>query len=109
MVYHKNSINYWGEMMLHRGLLRGELIRGHSPEDIMSRWVEYSEHGGRPLVKAYSREQARLLFREFREIKIDVEQLLRTELPVLGSIIPESLFGSLRTNFGWNVIVTARK
>ena len=24
MVYHKNSINYWGEMMLHRGLLRGE-------------------------------------------------------------------------------------
>lgn len=109
MVYHKNSINYWGEMMLHRGLLRGELIRGHSPEDIMSRWVEYSEHGGRPLVKAYSRQHARTLFSKFREVKIDVEQLLRRELPLLGHIIPESLFGSLRTNFGWNLIVTARK
>ena len=109
MVYHKNSINYWGEMMLHRGLLRGELLRGHSPEDIMSKWVEYSEHGARPLVKAYSRQQARELFKDFREVKIDVEQLLRAELPAVGRFIPEGVFGSLRRNVGWNLIITARK
>lgn len=109
MVYHKGSLNYWGEMMLHRGILRGELLRGHSPEDIMSRWVEYSEHGGRPLVKAYSRQQARELFKDFSEIKIDVEQLVRSEIPLFGSSIPDKLFAALKKSVGWNLIVTARK
>ncbi len=109
MLYHKNSINYWGEMMLHRGVLRGELLRGRSPEEVMSRWVEYSEHGGRPLVKVYSRKQALELFRPFTEIKIDIEQLVRSELPLLGRFISVSLFESLRKNIGWNLIVTARK
>lgn len=109
MIYHKNSFNYWGEMILHRGLLRAELLRGHSPEDIMSRWAEYSEHGGRPLVKAYSRQHARSLFSDFREIKIEVEQLLRSELPLLGRFIPDSVFASLRKSLGWNLIISARK
>ena len=109
MVYHKGSLNYWGEMMLHRGILRGELLRGHSAEEIMSRWVEYSEHGGRPLVKAYTRQQARNLFRGFGDFKINVEQLIRAELPLVGPLLPEKLFNSLRTNLGWNLIITARK
>lgn len=109
MLYHKTSLNYWGEMILHRGVVGGELLRGRSPEDIMSRWVEYSEHGGRPLVKVYTRQQARDLFKDFREIKIDTEQMLRSELPIFGSFVPESLFKALKTNFGWNLIITARK
>lgn len=109
MLYHKNSLNYWGELMLHRGVLRGDLLRGRSPEEIMSSWVEYSEHGGRPLVKAYTREQTLELFRNFREIKIDVEQLLRNEIPLLGNLLPEKVFKYFQTNFGWNLIITARK
>jgi SAM-dependent methyltransferase len=109
MIYHKNSLHYWGEMMLHRGVLRGELLRGHSPEEIMSSWVEYSEHGGRPLVKAYTRQQARDLFKDFREVKIQVEQLLRSEIPLLGSLLPERVFKYFQTNFGWNLIITAQK
>lgn len=109
MIYHKNSINYWGEMMLHRGVLRGDLLRGRSPEEIMSSWVEYSEHGGRPLVKAYTRQQTIELFKNFREVKIDVEQLLRSEIPLLGSVLPEKVFKYFQTNFGWNLIITAKK
>lgn len=109
MVYHKSSVNYWGEMILHRGLLRGELLRGKSPEDIMSRWVEYSAHGGRPLVKAYTRKDARELFKDFSQIKIDIEQLLRSEIPVFGRSIPDRLFTALRRSVGWNLIITARK
>lgn len=109
MIYHKNSLNYWGELMLHRGVLRGDLLRGRSPEEIMSSWVEYSEHGGRPLVKAYTREQTLQLFRNFRDIKIDVEQLLRSEIPLLGTVLPEKVFKYFQTNFGWNLIITARK
>lgn len=109
MLYHKNSLNYWGEIMLHRGVLRGELLRGRSPQEIMSTWVEYSEHGGRPLVKVYTSRQARALFRDFSEVKIQIEQLLRPELPILGSFIPESLFTAMSKSIGWNLIITATK
>lgn len=109
MLYHKNSLNYWGEMMLHRGVLGGELLRGRSPEEIMSRWVEYSEHGGRPLVKVYDRRQARELFSDFSDIKIDIEQLVRAEFPLLGRFIPVRMLEALRKSIGWNLIVTARK
>lgn len=109
MLYYKNSLNYWGEIMLHRGILGGELLRGRSPEEIMSRWVEYSAHDARPVVKVYTRKQARELFKRFSEIKIDVEQLVRSEFPLVGRFIPEGLFTSLRKNIGWNLIITARK
>jgi ubiquinone/menaquinone biosynthesis C-methylase UbiE len=108
MLYYRHSLNYWGEMMLHRGVLRGELMR-RGPEEIMSRWVEYSESEGRPLVKVYSRSQARELFREFSEIKFDVEQLTRGEFYFAGPFIPDSLFRLLSKNFGWNLIITATK
>jgi len=109
MLYYRHSFNYWGEMIFHRGVLRGELLRGRSPEEIMSRWVEYSEHGGRPLVKVYSRKQARKLFDPFAEVEIQIEQLMRAEFPLVGRLIPERLFKFLQRHLGWNLIVTARK
>lgn len=109
MIYHKSSVNYWVDVILKRGVLQGELFQGRSPEEIMSRWVEYSEHGGQPLVKVYTRHEARELFKDFREIRIDVEQLLRGEIPVLGDSLPQNIFRSLQTHFGWNLIITARK
>jgi ubiquinone/menaquinone biosynthesis C-methylase UbiE len=109
MLYHKHSLNYWGEMILRRGLIGGEFLRGRSPQEIMSRWVEYSEHGSRPLVKVYSRRESRQLFEMFSEIKIEVEQLTRPELLFLSRLVNEKLFQRLRRSIGWNVIITARK
>ena len=109
MLYYRHSLNYWGEMILHRGLLRGELFRGRSPEDIMSRWVEYSEQEGRPLVKVYSRTQARKLFQDYATVDFAVEQMTRAEFYFLSSLIPDSLFRLLRRHFGWNLIITAKK
>jgi ubiquinone/menaquinone biosynthesis C-methylase UbiE len=109
MLYYRHSLNYWGEMILHRGLLRGELLRGRSPEQIMGRWVEYADHGGEPLVKVYSRSQARELFKDFADVSFQVEQMTRGELYVLSPFIPNSLFDFLRTRFGWNLIITASK
>jgi len=43
MLYHRNSWYYWFEIMLHRGLLRGQLLRGQTAEEIMSRYVEVNE------------------------------------------------------------------
>lgn len=109
MLYHKHSLNYWGEMIVRRGVIGGEFLRGRSPQEIMSRWVEYSEHGGRPLVKAYSRRESRKLFEMFSEVKIEVEQITRPELRVFSRLVNENLFRRLRRSIGWNVIITAKK
>jgi SAM-dependent methyltransferase len=109
MLYHRNSLYYWTEIILHRGILRGHFLRGHSPEEIMSRYVEYSEHEARPLVKVYSRSQARSLFKPFREIKTEVEQMIREELRFLRPLVSEKTFRRLRRSAGWNVIITAQK
>ncbi len=109
MLYHRNSLYYWTEIVLHRGILRGHFLRGHSPEEIMSRYVEYSEHEARPLVKVYSQRQARSLFKPFGEIKTEVEQMIREELRVLRPVVSEKMFRRLRQSCGWNVIITARK
>src|SRR5215212_9347653 len=65
MLYHRHSLNYWFEIILRRGLLGGDFLRGRSAEEIMSRVIEFSDHDARPLVKVYSRKQARALFSEF--------------------------------------------
>jgi ubiquinone/menaquinone biosynthesis C-methylase UbiE len=108
MLYHRHSFHYWGEIILHRGILRGQLLR-RKPEEILSRYAEYSEHEGHPLVKVYSREQARSLFESFSQVGVEIEQMMQSELYVLGSLIPENLFRRLQRSIGWNVIITARK
>lgn len=108
MLYYRHSLNYWGEIMLHRGLLRGQLLRGDSPEQIMGRFVEVGEDTD-PLVKVYNRSQARELFKSFRTVDFEVDQLIRAEFYAVGPLIPDSIFNALRKRFGWNLIITAGK
>jgi len=109
MLYHRNSLNYWVEIVLRRGIFGGEYLRGRSSEEIMSRVIEFSEHEARPLVKVYSRKQARDLFSQFKDVGVEVEQLTRAELRFLSPLISDRLFSWLRRTVGWNVIITARK
>jgi SAM-dependent methyltransferase len=109
MLYHRNSLNYWVDIVLRRGLLRADFLRGRSVNDIMSQFVEYSEHDARPLVKVYSRKEARLLFRVFTDVKVEVRQLLREELRFLSPLVSENLFRTLQKRIGWNVVITAVK
>ena len=109
MLYHRHSWNYWVEIILHRGLLLGQLLRGQSAEDIMSRYVEVSEGEGRPLVKVYSRRQARELFSVFREVRTEVQQLTKGDFYFLGRLFPQRILETLGRSIGWNVIISARK
>jgi SAM-dependent methyltransferase len=108
MLYNRASLYYWGAIMLRRGLLRGELL-SKSIEQIMSERVEHSETGGRPLVKVYTKREARELFREFSRTEITVNQLTRRELGPAGGLLPEGLFEWLARRFGWNLIIRAIK
>ena len=109
MLYHRNSLNYWVEIVLRRGVLSGEFLRGWSAEEIMSRVIEFSDHDARPLVKVYSRRQARELCSQFREVAVEVEQLTREELRIFSSVVNEKLFQRLSNRIGWNVVITAKK
>ena len=109
MLYHRNSLNYWLEIVLRRGVLGLEFLRGRSAEEIMSRVIEFSDHDARPLVKVYSRKQARELFSLFKDVRVDVEQLMRSELRFLSPLVSDKRFEELRKKIGWNVIITATK
>lgn len=109
MLYHRNSLNYWFEIVLRRGVAGGEFLRGRSAEEIMSRVIEFSDHDARPLVKVYTRKQARALFADFREVVVEVEQLTHEELRFLAPFVSEKLMGRLGQRIGWNVVITAKK
>ena len=109
MLYHRGSFAYWVNIIFRYGVLKAELFRGLTPEEIMSRYVEIGENDARPLVKVYSRRQARELFSMFSDVRIRVEQLTREEFHFLGRIIPESTIRRLGKSIGWNVIITAVK
>ena len=109
MLYHRGSFAYWVNIMLRYGVLNAELFRGLTPGEIMSRHVEISENDARPLVKVYSRKQARELFSMFKEVKIQVEQLTREELRFIGRLIPDASLRRLGKLVGWNVIIKAIK
>jgi ubiquinone/menaquinone biosynthesis C-methylase UbiE len=109
MLYHRNSLNYWIEIVVRRGMLGAEFLRGRSAEEIMSRVIEFSDHGSRPLVKVYSRKEVRALFGLFKDVKVEVEQLTRAELRFLSPLVSESMLERLRKRIGWNLIITAVK
>jgi len=109
MLYHRRSFAYWGEVILRHGILKGEFLRGNSAAEIMSKYVEFNEGGGSPLVKVYSRSQARKLFSMFDKVKVQVEQLTRPELYIIGQFISEGVFRRLQRSVGWNLIISARK
>lgn len=109
MLYHRNSLNYWVEIVLRRGVLGLEFLRGRSAEEIMSRVIEFSDHDARPLVKVYSRKEVRELFKMFKDVRVDVEQLMRSELRIFSSLVSDSMFDRLCKSIGWNVIITAKK
>ncbi len=96
-------------MILRHGILKGEFLRGNSAAEIMSKYVEFNEGGGSPLVKVYSRSQARKLFSMFDKVKVQVEQLTRPELYIIGQFISEGVFRRLQRSVGWNLIISARK
>ena len=105
MVYAENSIQYWRDLVLWQGLRQGQLL-DLSIGEIMSRSVEISETGARPLVKVYRPKQLKEMFRDFTDTRIYHRQLMPHEPPKLLRWLPVSL---LQKIMGWNLIIKARK
>jgi len=105
MVYAENSWHYWVQTVLRRGVIGG-LLRCHSVGEIMSRHVEFTETGSRPLVKVYSRTRLRQMFARFDNVQIVKRQMTAAEIPLFLRWIPLNFAAQL---LGWNLIVKATK
>jgi hypothetical protein len=105
MMYAENSLHYWRNLLWTIGLKEGQL-QDFSMGEIMSRSVERSEHGARPLVKVYTPAGLRKMFRAFADVEIVQRQMIAVEVPRLMKWLSLDRVGRL---MGWNLIVKARK
>jgi ubiquinone/menaquinone biosynthesis C-methylase UbiE len=105
MMYAENSLHYWRNLVWAIGLKEGQL-QDFSMGEIMSRSVERSDHGARPLVKVYTPSALRRMFHAFDDVDVVQRQLIAPELPRALTWLPLDRAGSL---MGWNLIVKARK
>jgi len=64
---------------------------------------------GNPLARVYSRAEARRLFADFAEVKLQPYFFNKRWLPLLGSLLPRSLESRLASRWGWHLWIYARK
>lgn len=64
---------------------------------------------GNPLARAYSRAEARELFKDFAEVKLQAYFFNKRWLPLLGRVLPRSLESRLAAQWGWHLWIYARK
>ena len=105
MVYAENSWHYWMDIIFRRGILHG-LSRHLSVGEIMSRHVEISATGAKPLVKVYSARRLRRMFSAFDNIEIMKRQLMPRERPRGLRWAPADV---LEKAVGWNLVIKGQK
>jgi ubiquinone/menaquinone biosynthesis C-methylase UbiE len=137
MLYHKNSYNYyinimalrrmgvrllgfdWGPRFVHyitgedEGRLR-ELQRlyRHDPKRLLDRdefLNQNTDGAGNPLARVYTRRKATAMFSSFRDVRTEVHFLNRRWIPLLGRLMPRSVEQSLGRVAGWHLWIIARK
>jgi ubiquinone/menaquinone biosynthesis C-methylase UbiE len=137
MLYHKNSYNYyvnimalrrigvrllrfgWGPPLVHKmtgedeGRLRElQQLYRRDPKRLLDRDEFLSQNtdgAGNPLARAYTRREAIAMFSKFREVRTEVHFLNKRWIPLLGRLMPPSLEQSLARVAGWHLWVIARK
>lgn len=84
IVYNRNSFHYWLTQVLYEGVLRGGLVKERSMAGVLSRGVEYSSIGARPLVNVYSPKQVRTMMAAagFAKVRTSVRHFQPTDTPV---------------------------
>ena len=105
MFYAESSINYWRNIVMLHGL-RETFLDQYSVGEVMSRTVEMSEIGARPLVKVYTRRRLREVFHEFERIQILQRQMVPAEVPRILRRVPVDWLSRI---MGWNLIIKAHK
>jgi len=83
IVYNRRSFHYWVSQVLTQGILHRQLLEERSMGGVLSRGVEQSSIGARPLVRVYSSPELRRMLRDagFREIHTTVRHFNVEDTP----------------------------
>src|ERR1700722_1399477 len=112
-LYHRDSAFYWIYTMLYRGVVRLGLPR-LGRRRLLSQ-IEYrsADNDALPLVKVYSRDQARQLFRGFKTVSVSTHGIAASHLPRPLSwpfrMLPPALVERYFRFAGWYVCIRATK
>lgn len=68
-----------------------------------------TDGAGNPLARVYSRAEARELFRDFSEVKLETYFLNKRWLPLIGNVLSRSLESRLAARWGWHLWIYAKK
>lgn len=137
MLYHKNSYNYyvnimalrragvrllrfdWGPRLVHRitgedeGRLRElQLLYRRDPKRLLDRdefLNQNTDGAGNPLARVYTRREAEAMFSNFGDVRTEVHFLNKRWIPVLGRLMPRPLERGLGRMAGWHLWIIARK
>ncbi len=118
IVYNRSSLHYWMNQVGYCGIVRGQLFQERSMAGVLSRGVEYSSTGARPLVRVYSPRQVRRMLNEagFHDVSTTVRHF-HAEDAVLTGIL-EKRVTALREQktldrigraAGWYVVGVGRR
>jgi len=137
MLYHKNSYNYYINIMTLRRLgvrLLGfdwgpKLVRKITGEDearlrnlqqmyrsdpkrILARdefLNQNTDGAGNPLARAYTKREAQSMFTRFAEVRAEVHFLNKRWIPLAGRLMPRAAERKLGQLMGWHLWIIARK
>lgn len=113
IVYNHNSAHYWVNQFLYQGIIRRGLLEERSMEGVLSRGVEFSSIGARPLVRVYSPRAMRRLMteagfagasttvRHFRTTDTFITHALAERIPALRN---PALLDRVGRAAGWYVV-----
>jgi len=118
IVYNRNSFHYWLTQVLYEGVLKGGLVKERSMAGVLSRGVEYSSIGARPLVRVYSPKQMRTLMQRagFVDNEVAVRHFQPTDTPFtyvlrrwVKALDDPGVLDRIGRIGGWYVVATGRK
>lgn len=137
MLYHKNSYNYWVNIMTLRRIgarmlgfdwgpgfvhrLTGEdegrlrelqrIYRSDGKRLLSSQEFlnQNTDGAGNPLARAYTRREALTMFKRFKEIRTEVHFLNKRWIPLIGRVMPRVVERVLARVMGWHLWIIAQK
>lgn len=115
ILYHKNSIFYWVDVLLIDHLLLFGFLKRNLKERLSM--IEYTTSKERPLVNVYSRRHLKKLLEKsgFTIKSIWVRKLVKEDLPALPLVgrlwrfIPQQWLDFVGKRFGWYIIAKTTK
>jgi ubiquinone/menaquinone biosynthesis C-methylase UbiE len=77
-----------------------------APDEFLNRNTDGANN---PLARVYTREQARSLFKDFSEVRLQTYFLNKRWMPLIGNLLPRTLEARLASRWGWHLWIYANK